>query len=110
MSRCWAHNADKIRCELDAGHDQLHRFSIAWSDEECYEPGKNVVITPVTFPNTTTTAITTTLGTAGDGGSGSAPVSTPSPQPVSKCVACNHQHKGRNPCPVGSCDCYEFIG
>jgi hypothetical protein len=92
MSRCWAHNTNKVRCELDAGHDDLHRFSISWSDSECYEPGKNITTEPVALPRNLMPPL---------------PPPTP-PVPVAevKCVACSHRHRAGE-C---KCGCKEFVG
>lgn len=100
MSRCWAYSKDKVRCELDAGHDDLHRISAVWSDSECYEPEKTFhTLIPTT--GTTTTAITTTIAP---------PPTVPPPPPADpadvRCVACSHRHRAGE-C---KCGCKEFIG
>lgn len=45
MSQCHALNAQPpyARCEEEAGHDGEHRISLAWSDEECFDPSQMVV-------------------------------------------------------------------
>lgn len=92
MSRCWAHSIDRVRCELDAGHDGNHTVYITWRDDECYEPDKNT-IAPIVTPK-----------------AAPAPAAPPPPppQPADRCVACQHKHRGRE-CP-GACECKEFIG
>lgn len=96
MSRCWAHNLDKVRCALDAGHDEPHTVYITWRDDECYEPDKTVhtLMQPV--------------ATAGDNGAGSIKPPPPAPRMNDTCVACQHKHRGRE-CPR-ACECKEFIG
>lgn len=87
MSRCWAHNIDMVRCDLDAGHDGDHTVHITWPDEDCYEPGKSPAAAPIVIP----------------------PTAPPPPPPANdKCVACQHKHRGRE-CH-GACECKEFIG
>lgn len=83
-SQCWAHNINRQRCTLPAGHDTHHSIAIQWTDDECYDPN-------------TTPAVTHTP--------------TPAPPPPvlaapAACIACSHKHKGGE-C---KCGCYEFIG
>lgn len=101
MSRCWAHNLDRVRCELDAGHDGNHTVYITWQDSECYEPDKSTVA-PIVMPKTNPTQehMNPPLSTA---------TAPPAHNPANdRCVACQHRHRGRE-CP-GACECKEFIG
>ena len=97
MSRCWAHNQTKVRCQLDAGHDGLHMISSTWSDQDCYEPEKTV---HTLIANPTQEHMNPPLSTAT-----AQPVHNPAND---RCVACQHKHRGRE-CP-GACECKEFIG
>jgi len=54
--QCWAYNKQRQRCEQAPGHDDDHRISVAWTDDECYDPS---VSTPV--PTTWSGGVTTTL-------------------------------------------------
>jgi len=89
MSRCWAYNIKGDRCELDAGHDSPHMVATVWNDDECFDPTKTQQPTK-TLPPIVKPSIN---------------IDTPPAQP-SRCVACNHQHKGGE-C---KCGCYEYIG
>ena len=86
IKQCWAYNKEGQRCEHPAGHPGNHVIMAEWSDEECFAP------------------MTTPLSRA----LGAAPVLAPPPPPppATKCVACQHSHRGGE-C---KCGCYEFIG
>lgn len=36
--QCFAYSQDGQRCELGAGHEDEHRVSVVWSDEESWTP------------------------------------------------------------------------
>ena len=90
MSQCWAHSPTRMRCSLAAGHDGRHSHSITWTEDECYTPSlhaKDVVPTPTITGNFVLPE-------------------KPAKQEITRCVACNHQHRGAE-C---KCGCREFIG
>lgn len=92
-TRCWALNEDAQRCELPAGHDDLHEISKTWSDDECYVPTTAPTIVYGTGP---VTAV----------GGGGAYQNGPPPMPgdSDECLICDHRmHRGM--CPAGECDC-----
>lgn len=93
MSQCWAYNTDRLRCQLDAGHEEPHTIYTTWRDDQCYEPDKSLhtLMQPV--------------ATAGDSGAGTIKALPPFAEPAS-CVACKHMHKGG----VCKCGCHEHIG
>lgn len=97
MSRCWAYSRDKVRCALDAGHDEPHTVYITWRDDECYEPHTTIH-----------TLYTVTEGEPEPPMTGTSPAPTlPDPMPTpTGCVACGHKHAGGE-C---KCGCYDFIG
>lgn len=83
IKQCWAFHKDGARCEHPAGHPGNHVVSKEWEDKDCAIPGQGPVQVPVPQPPAEKL------------------VSAPT-----KCVACNHQHKGGG-C---KCGCHEFIG
>lgn len=38
LPRCWAYGPEGKRCDLSAGHEELHSISLTWTDEECIDP------------------------------------------------------------------------
>lgn len=85
VRRCWAFHRDGARCEHPAGHPGNHVVSKEWTDAECATPGEpvqNLVRVPI------------------------APQEPPTQAPPTKCVACQHHHKGG----ACKCGCHEFIG
>ena len=36
--QCWAFNKQRQRCEQHPGHEDEHRISVAWTDDECFDP------------------------------------------------------------------------
>ena len=36
--QCWAYNKQRQRCEQHPGHEDEHRISVAWTDDECFDP------------------------------------------------------------------------
>ena len=94
-TRCWALNEDGQRCELPAGHDDLHEISQTWSDDECYVP-KPLVVTLAAQEYGPTFPVS----------AGIAP--PPMRGDTDECLVCDHKmHRGV--CPVGECDCKNGI-
>ena len=55
--QCWAFNKQRQRCEQHPGHEDEHRISVAWTDDECFDPEIDALVTfvdkPVPFVPTT---------------------------------------------------------
>jgi len=55
--QCWAFNKQRQRCEMHPGHEDEHRISVAWTDDECFDPEMDAIVTfvdkPVPFVPTT---------------------------------------------------------
>ncbi|MGV0949376.1 MAG: hypothetical protein ACOYB3_01800 [Azonexus sp.] len=49
-NQCWAFNKQRQRCEEVAGHEDEHRISVAWTDEECFDPDIDALVTFVDKP------------------------------------------------------------
>lgn len=114
--QCFAYNEAGLRCDKTPGHRGDHGITLAWADDECYDPSTRItrettpwgggmspfVTTPaINMPGTTTTG--ELIGVTENGFERR--VSTPQAS-ATKCVGCGHAHKG-GPC---KCECYEFIG
>lgn len=85
IRQCWAYNKDGQRCDHPAGHPGNHVVMAEWTDSECFSPIQHQLPAQ---PKPTIPA-----------------VPKPPAEPT-KCVACQHMHKGGE-C---KCGCYEFIG
>lgn len=86
LPQCWAYNSGGERCEKHAGHPGQHAITHSWTDSECASPGQPPVKgRPLIEVFAEEEA---------------------KEQASSKCVACQHQHKG-GPC---KCGCHEHIG
>lgn len=93
--RCYAYNMDGQRCELIAGHDDLHTVTKSWGPDECWAPGKTV---EVTLQEYGVPRIVTPLETQ--------------PSAPTVCVLCDHPfHRGKCHDADGeyACDCAEGI-
>jgi len=86
LPRCWAYNLEGVRCEKRAGHTGDHLVSTTWNDDECYAPDR-VPATPQGKPLIEIFAKEEEVV-------------------ASKCVACQHMHRGG----VCKCGCHEHIG
>lgn len=88
--KCWAFNADGLRCMQIAGHAGLHAHAIEWTDDECFSP----IVHQLPLPNE--------------------PVYTAFPEEeqrsdTAKCVACSHLVKMHPTGECVACDCRAVI-
>jgi len=64
--QCWAFNKQRQRCEQHPGHEDEHRISVAWTDDECFDPEIDTLVTfvdkPIPFTPTGTGVITMNAG------------------------------------------------
>jgi hypothetical protein len=62
MSRCFAYNVQRQRCDQEGGHDGDHSISLTWTDEESWDP--NDLPVPYVAPMSGGTVVPTTSFTA----------------------------------------------